>query len=99
MKVEDVTDTLKLALTASGCDMARVEHKPRLLSDNGPCYIASDKKPPVERISLFAEVTETIHSLPPFSSIHGVPGQNPNLPTNRGSQGLHAGSPPDHRQA
>jgi hypothetical protein len=21
---------------------ARVEHKPRLLSDNGPCYIAKD---------------------------------------------------------
>jgi transposase InsO family protein len=42
MKVEDVTDTLTLALTASGCDTARVEHKPRLLSDNGPCYIAAD---------------------------------------------------------
>lgn len=42
MNVDDVTDTLNLALTASGCDTARVEHKPRLLSDNGPCYIASD---------------------------------------------------------
>jgi len=30
MKVEDVTDTLNLALTASGCDKATVEHKPRL---------------------------------------------------------------------
>ena len=36
MKAEDVTDTLDLALTASGCDQARVVHKPRLLSDNGP---------------------------------------------------------------
>jgi len=34
MKVEDVTDTLQLALTASGCNQARVVHKPRLLSDN-----------------------------------------------------------------
>jgi putative transposase len=42
MKVEDVTDTLNLALTASGCGSVHVEHKPRLLSDNGPCYIASD---------------------------------------------------------
>lgn len=42
MNVDDVTDMLNLALTASGCDTARVEHKPRLLSDNGPCYIASD---------------------------------------------------------
>ena len=37
MKAEDVTHTLQLALTASGCDQARVVHKPRLLSDNGPC--------------------------------------------------------------
>ena len=36
MKTEDVTNTLELALTASGCDKARVVHKPRLLSDNGP---------------------------------------------------------------
>ena len=36
MKAEDVTHTLELALTASGCDQARVVHKPRLLSDNGP---------------------------------------------------------------
>jgi transposase InsO family protein len=42
MKVDDVTDTLNLALTASGCDSVKVEHKPRLLSDNGPCYIAED---------------------------------------------------------
>lgn len=41
MRVEDVTDTLNLALAASGCDSARVAQRPRLLSDNGPCYIAS----------------------------------------------------------
>ena len=42
MRAEDVTDTLDLALAASGCDQAHVLHRPRLLSDNGPCYIASD---------------------------------------------------------
>src|SRR5882724_2636225 len=42
MKAEDVTDTLKLALKASGCDRARVNHKPRLLSDNGSSYISAD---------------------------------------------------------
>ena len=42
MKAEDVTDTLELALTASGCDQARVVHKPRLLSDNGPSYISGE---------------------------------------------------------
>jgi len=42
MKAEDVTDTLQLALTASGCDSARVVHKPRLLSDNGSSYVSAD---------------------------------------------------------
>ncbi len=42
MKAEDVTDTLEMALQASGCDQANVAHKPRLLSDNGSSYIAGD---------------------------------------------------------
>jgi len=42
MRVDDVTDTLRLALAASGCAQAHVRHKPRLLSDNGPSYVASD---------------------------------------------------------
>jgi len=42
MRTGDVTDTLDMALMASGCDQAHVHHKPRLLSDNGPCYIASE---------------------------------------------------------
>ena len=42
MKAGDVTDTLELALEASGCDSATVRHKPRLLSDNGSSYISGD---------------------------------------------------------
>jgi len=42
MRAEDVTETLDLALAASGCDSATVLHKPRLLSDNGPSYIAGE---------------------------------------------------------
>ncbi len=42
MKARDVTDTLDLALAASGCDQARIVHKPRLLSDNGSSYVSSD---------------------------------------------------------
>jgi putative transposase len=42
MKAEDVTDTLELALTASGCDQVHVRHKPRLLSDNGSSYISEE---------------------------------------------------------
>jgi putative transposase len=42
MTAGDVTDTLELALAASGRDQMQVRHKPRLLSDNGPSYIAAD---------------------------------------------------------
>ncbi len=42
MKAEDVTDTLEMALKASGCDQATLVHKPRLLSDNGSSYIAGE---------------------------------------------------------
>jgi putative transposase len=42
MRAEDVTDTLDMALQASGCDRATVLHKPRLLSDNGPSYISGE---------------------------------------------------------
>ena len=42
MKAGDVTDTLDLALQASGYDQATVLHKPRLLSDNGASYISGE---------------------------------------------------------
>jgi putative transposase len=42
MAASDVTETLELALIASGCTQARVCHRPRLLSDNGPGYIADE---------------------------------------------------------
>ena len=42
MRAQDVTDTLELALAASGCDQVHVLHKPRLLSDNGPSYVAGE---------------------------------------------------------
>ena len=42
MKASDVTDTLTMALQASGLDGMKVAHRPRLLSDNGSSYIAGD---------------------------------------------------------
>ena len=42
MKAGDVTDTLELALAASGQATAKVRHKPRLLSDNGSSYVSHD---------------------------------------------------------
>jgi transposase InsO family protein len=42
MSALDVSDTLDDARVFTGIDQVRVKHKPRLLSDNGPCYIASE---------------------------------------------------------
>ena len=42
MKASDVTDTLELALKASGYDQVTVLHKPRLLSDNGASYVSGE---------------------------------------------------------
>jgi transposase InsO family protein len=44
MAASDVTDTLTDALAVTGLKEARVHHKPRLLSDNGPCYISGELK-------------------------------------------------------
>jgi transposase InsO family protein len=42
MRADDVTDTLELALKASGLEQATVAVRPRLLSDNGSSYISGD---------------------------------------------------------
>lgn len=42
MATTDVQDTLLMALAASGLDHALVEHRPRLLSDNGSCYLSGE---------------------------------------------------------
>ncbi len=41
MSARDVSATLRDALQATGLDRVGVRHRPRLLSDNGPCYISS----------------------------------------------------------
>jgi transposase InsO family protein len=42
MAAAEVTATLDLALQASGLDCLRVDQRPRLLSDNGPSYVAAE---------------------------------------------------------
>jgi putative transposase len=56
MRAEDVTDTLDMALAASGCDQAHVHHRPRLLSDNGPSYIATESWRNISRPSKMSHV-------------------------------------------
>ena len=42
MSAADVTATLELALQASGLEHTNPDRQPRLLSDNGPSYVAND---------------------------------------------------------
>ena len=42
MSALDVSNTLDDARVFTDIDQVKVKHKPRLLSDNGPCYIASE---------------------------------------------------------
>ena len=42
MQASDVTETLDLARAKTGVDHVQVRHRPRLLSDNGPCYVSQE---------------------------------------------------------
>jgi transposase InsO family protein len=42
MSARDVSATLQEALQATGLDRVGVRRRPRLLSDNGPCYVSSE---------------------------------------------------------
>jgi putative transposase len=40
MATTDVQDTLDIALEKTGVTQIKVKHRPRLLSENGPCYVS-----------------------------------------------------------
>ncbi len=42
MAATDVQETLEQALAKTKLDRVRVRHRPRLLSDNGPCYVSGE---------------------------------------------------------
>jgi len=44
MSASDVEESLEMALEKTGLQKARVRHRPRLLSDNGPAYLSKDLK-------------------------------------------------------
>lgn len=44
MAAGDVKTLLDLAISKTGVDKIKVRHRPRLLSDNGPCYISKELK-------------------------------------------------------
>jgi transposase InsO family protein len=44
MAADDVKQTLDLAIATTGVTQVKVKHRPRLLSDNGPCYLSAELK-------------------------------------------------------
>jgi len=44
MSALDVQETLQISLDKTGLEHVQVRHRPRLLSDNGPCYLSKDLK-------------------------------------------------------
>jgi transposase InsO family protein len=44
MTATDVIETLEMAREKTGKDRIHVRHRPRLLSDNGPCYLSKELK-------------------------------------------------------
>jgi len=49
MTASDVKDTLDEAVKNTGVKHIRVKHRPRLLSDNGPCYLSGELKNYLEK--------------------------------------------------
>ncbi len=44
MNALDVQETLDMALAKTNLERVKVRHRPRLLSDNGPCYLSKELK-------------------------------------------------------
>lgn len=44
MRTTDVTEVIDMAVAATGMERVPIHHRPRLLSDNGPCFISKDFK-------------------------------------------------------
>jgi transposase InsO family protein len=49
MAATDVQETLEKAQACARLDLVRVRHRPRLLSDNGPCYVSGELRRFLER--------------------------------------------------
>ncbi len=44
MSADDVRETLAMAVAKTGGTKVHVRHRPRLFSDNGPCYLSHELK-------------------------------------------------------
>ena len=49
MSADDVKETLDMALAKTGIDKVSVRYRPRILSDNGPCYVSKELRKYLEQ--------------------------------------------------
>jgi len=63
MKAEDVKDTLDRAITETGIEHVQVVQRPRLLSDNGACFIAHKLKEYLESYEIRHIRMKTYHPM------------------------------------
>jgi putative transposase len=63
MKTEDVKNTLDMAIEKTGVEYVQVVQRPRLLSDNGACFISHELKKNLERHEIRHVRTKTYHPM------------------------------------
>jgi putative transposase len=63
MKAEDVKNTLDMAIERTGVEHVHVVQRPRLLSDNGACFISHELKRYLERHEIRHVRTKTYHPM------------------------------------
>jgi putative transposase len=63
MKAEDVKKTLEIAIVKTGVKHVHVYHRPRLLSDNGPCFISTELKDYLSQHDMRHIRTRTYHPM------------------------------------
>jgi transposase InsO family protein len=63
MKAEDVKKVLDSAIARTGVKHVHVYHRPRLLSDNGPCFISSELKDYLSQYAMKHIRTRTYHPM------------------------------------
>ena len=75
MQAADVTETLDLARAKTGIDQVRVLHRPRLLSDNGPCYVSGELADYLETHQIAHTRGAPYHPMRPKARSSGITGQ------------------------
>lgn len=63
MKAEDVKKTLEIAIARTGINHVHVYHRPRLLSDNGSCFISIELKDYLSQHDMKHIRTRTYHPM------------------------------------